>query len=154
AVYGRDADCRQKLIECAEAALYAAKSRGRNQVLTYSRILASGRKKVSKRMAITRFRNRKDPAATGNSLRTHLAEAETRRHPSPKSYPWAVIHACELARDVLPLVEGQLAAGMRPSLLTPNGTIGTAGFFKTGKREQARSISLLETWGHVREWKN
>ena len=105
-------------------------------------------------MALTRFRNRKDPAATGNSLRTHLAEAETRRHPSPKSYPWAVIHACELARDVLPLVEGQLAVGMRPSLLTPNGTIGTAGFFKTGKREQARSISLLETWGHVREWKN
>ena len=39
----------------------------------------------------------------------------------PKQHPWKVVHACELAREVLPLVEGQLAAGMRPSLLTPGG---------------------------------
>ncbi|HXA84050.1 MAG TPA: hypothetical protein VNZ47_03175, partial [Candidatus Dormibacteraeota bacterium] len=34
---------------------------------------------------------------------------------------WRVIHACEYARDVLPVVEGQLAVGMRPFIVTPQG---------------------------------
>ena len=103
-------------------------------------------------MVLTRFLREKDAAGSGKNLRVDLGQAETRR-PSAKSYPWNVIHACELARDVLPLVEGQLAVGMRPSLLTPN-TAGAARLFKTGRQEEARSISLLQTWGHVREWKN
>ena len=47
AVYGRDATCRQKLLEYADAALYAAKSRGRNQVLAHSQLLIEQRKEVS-----------------------------------------------------------------------------------------------------------
>jgi len=64
-----------------------------------------------------------------------------------------VIHACELARDVLPLLEGQLAAGMRPSLLTPGGIAGASSFPNAAKRESAASGSLLNAWSHVREWR-
>ena len=41
----------------------------------------------------------------------------------------------EYARDVLPLVEGQVAAGMRPFIVTPQGA-GTAELYLSGSRQE------------------
>jgi glycosyltransferase involved in cell wall biosynthesis len=66
---------------------------------------------------------------------------------------WRVIHACEYARDVLPVVEGQIAAGMKPFIVTPQGA-GTAELYLSGKnQEQGRSLSLLRSWQDVRNWR-
>jgi len=95
----------------------------------------SGKRKVAKRV-------KTDPIASVKSAK-----------PVPKQHPWKVVHACELAREVLPLVEGQLAVGMRPFLLTPAG-FGAAGAFQDKKNgESALPISLLHTWNHVRDWR-
>ena len=66
---------------------------------------------------------------------------------------WRVIHACEYARDVLPVVEGQIATGMRPFIVTPSGA-GTAELYLSGNgQEQGRSLSLLRSWQDVRNWR-
>jgi glycosyltransferase involved in cell wall biosynthesis len=66
---------------------------------------------------------------------------------------WRVIHACEYARDVLPVVEGQISAGMRPYIVTPQGA-GAAELYLSGKRsDHPRSLSLLRLWQDVRNWR-
>jgi glycosyltransferase involved in cell wall biosynthesis len=66
---------------------------------------------------------------------------------------WRVVHACEHARDVLPLVEGQIAAGMRPYIVTPQGA-GSAEMFLAGHaQDHARALSLLRSWQDVRNWR-
>jgi glycosyltransferase involved in cell wall biosynthesis len=66
---------------------------------------------------------------------------------------WRVLHACEYARDVLPVIEGQIAAGMRPFIVTPHGA-GSAELYLSGKRqEQPRTLSLLRSWQDVRNWR-
>ena len=66
---------------------------------------------------------------------------------------WRVIHACEYARDVLPVIEGQVAFGMRPFIVTPQGA-GTAELYLSGgNQEQPRSLSLLRSWQDVRNWR-
>ena len=73
--------------------------------------------------------------------------------PPPQSKGWRVIHACEYARDVLPVVEGQVAAGMRPYIVTPQGA-GSAELYLSGSRqEQPRPLSLLRSWQDVRNWR-
>src|SRR3982075_4229823 len=66
---------------------------------------------------------------------------------------WRVIHACEYAHDVLPVVEGQVAVGMRPFIVTPQGA-GTAELYLSGgNQDQPRSLSLLRSWQDVRNWR-
>jgi glycosyltransferase involved in cell wall biosynthesis len=66
---------------------------------------------------------------------------------------WRVIHACEYARDVLPVVEGQVAVGMQPFIVTPQGA-GTAELYLSGGNlDQPRSLSLLRSWQDVRHWR-
>lgn len=76
------------------------------------------------------------------------------RLPSPvRGKAWRVIHACEYARDVLPVMEGQIAAGMRPFIVTPQGA-GSAELYLSGRRlEQPRALSLLRSWQDVRSWR-
>jgi glycosyltransferase involved in cell wall biosynthesis len=70
-----------------------------------------------------------------------------------KAKVWRVIHACEYARDVLPVVEGQVAVGMRPFIVTPQGA-GTAELYLSGgNQDQPRSLSLLRSWQDVRSWR-
>jgi glycosyltransferase involved in cell wall biosynthesis len=66
---------------------------------------------------------------------------------------WRVIHACEYARDVLPVVEGQVAVGMRPYIVTPQGA-GTAELYLSGGNpDEPRTLSLLRSWQDVRNWR-
>jgi len=66
---------------------------------------------------------------------------------------WRVIHACEFARDVLAVVEGQVSVGMRPFIVTPRGA-GTAEVYLANKDlEQADPLSLLRAWQDVRNWR-
>ncbi len=46
-----------------------------------------------------------------------------------------------IARDVLPVVEGQVAVGMRPYIVTPQGA-GTAELYLSGENQDSRVLSL------------
>src|ERR671937_898181 len=74
----------------------------------------------------------------GPSAGAHASIKQTR-------YAWKVVHACEIAREVLPLVEGQIVSGMRPFLLTPGGS-GFASTFRENQTETAAPVPLLQTW--------
>jgi glycosyltransferase involved in cell wall biosynthesis len=70
-----------------------------------------------------------------------------------KAKVWRVIHACEYARDVLPVVEGQVAVGMRPFIVTPQGAGSAELYLSGGNQDQPRSLSLLRSWQDVRNWR-
>lgn len=58
---------------------------------------------------------------------------------TPRERVWRVIHACDSIRAVADLIEAQIAAGMRPFVLTGEAT--------------AQRRTLLETWQEVRNWR-
>jgi glycosyltransferase involved in cell wall biosynthesis len=70
-----------------------------------------------------------------------------------KPRSWRVIHACEFARDVLPVVEGQVAAGMRPYIVTPQGGAAAEIYLAQKDLEQPHPLSLLRAWQDVRNWR-
>ncbi|HYX53419.1 MAG TPA: glycosyltransferase family 4 protein [Candidatus Limnocylindrales bacterium] len=87
--------------------------------------------------------------AAGSS--TALSEGASSREPGKKS--WRVIHACEYARDVLPVIETQITAGMRPYIVTPQGA-GAAEVYLSGRQQETlRPLSLLRSWQDVRNWR-
>ena len=69
-----------------------------------------------------------------------------------KQHAWRVVHAAESSRDLLPLIEGQIAVGMRPFLLTPAGS-GLEPFSQECQNGTPSRLSLLQSWNHVREWR-
>ena len=75
-------------------------------------------------------------------------------HPvkSRKQHAWRVVHAAESSRDLLPLIEGQIAVGMRPFLLTPTGS-GFGPVLQECRNGAASRVSLLQSWNRVREWR-
>jgi len=90
---------------------------------------------------------RSSKAPSPSQLLQHSVSEATRAR------AWRVIHACEYARDVLPLVEGQLAAGMRPYIVTPEGE-GSAELYLAGRpQDERRPLSLLRSWQDVRNWR-
>src|SRR5438309_11474118 len=91
--------------------------------------------------------------STARLIKVDQGPSNKQTKTAPKRHPWMVVHACELAREVLPLVEGQLAAGMRPFLLTPAGYGSARSFLDGSKRDSKTPVSLLQTWNHVREWR-
>src|SRR3954467_14810889 len=66
--------------------------------------------------------------------------------------PWNVVHACSQVRDVLPLVDVQVSAGMKPFLVTPHGS-GTPDLYLRSTEESAKPTSLLSAWNDVRQWR-
>jgi len=70
----------------------------------------------------------------------------------PEVRPWNVIHACTQARDILPLLDVQVSAGMRPFLVTPHGS-GTPDLYLRAAEEAAKPASLLTAWNDVRQWR-
>src|SRR3954463_3341631 len=80
----------------------------------------------------------------------------SRRAPAPPRTtgggPRDVVHACSQVRDILPLVDVQVSAGMKPFLVTPLGS-GTPDLYLRRTEENAKPTSLLSAWNDVRQWR-
>ena len=63
---------------------------------------------------------------------------------------WRVLHAAHEVRPLMAMVESQLSAGMKPSVVTPAGLASPADFL--GSR-RSKPASLLFAWNDVRQWR-
>jgi hypothetical protein len=68
---------------------------------------------------------------------------------------WCVIHACDCAREVIHLIDGQRAVGMKPYLLTApeTGSDGEVSGSPASLLKHGQSGSLLTAWNEVRDWR-
>lgn len=67
--------------------------------------------------------------------------------------PWKVLHTCDSVELIRPLIEGELAIGMRPSVVTPDGVLISADAFRTAPTDGHHPTSLLNAWHEVRQWR-
>lgn len=65
---------------------------------------------------------------------------------------WCVVHACEAPAEVTPVVDGQLAVGMNPYLLSAVAA-GPVAYLAEPAAQPANTGSLLTAWNEVREWR-
>lgn len=79
---------------------------------------------------------------------------EQRKHRSDESLQphraWRVLHAAPEVRPLMAVVESQLSAGMKPSVVTPAGLASAADFLQPSR---SRPVSLLFAWNDVRQWR-
>jgi glycosyltransferase involved in cell wall biosynthesis len=99
------------------------------------------------------------PASTKAALtppevfRRRRAELSPQNSCTIKPGKWRVIHACEYARNIIPMIEGQVAAGMRPYIVTPQDSGAAEFYLGNGDLQQPHKISLLRAWQDVRHWR-
>jgi glycosyltransferase involved in cell wall biosynthesis len=67
--------------------------------------------------------------------------------------PWAVVHACNHAREVANVVEAQIHVGMRPYLLMLNGSRAMPSDAIGQRKTIDNPLSLLKGWQDVRSWR-
>jgi len=66
---------------------------------------------------------------------------------------WKVLHASECSAGLQSVLEIQIAAGMRPSLLLPDGLVSPDEWLQRNSGEGASRKSLLGAWHEVRQWR-
>jgi hypothetical protein len=72
--------------------------------------------------------------------------------PNRASRPWQVLHSCESVTQIADILAGELAVGMRPSVITPEGFVLFTDALRM-KQDKAAQISLLNAWNDVRHWR-
>jgi hypothetical protein len=80
------------------------------------------------------------------------SEAPGQFAPNRASRPWQVLHTCDAIMEVADIIAGQLAVGMRPSVVTPEGFVLFADALRL-KEAPVEQISLLNAWNDVRHWR-
>jgi glycosyltransferase involved in cell wall biosynthesis len=90
---------------------------------------------------------------SGRTSQANVSAESKNTTTSNQIFPWKVIHACEQVRDVLPVVESQLAVGMRPFLVTPTGFGSALNYLRRPMNEKPQAASLLRAWSDVLNWK-